>query len=55
MFPKLKSTLKERRFATAEEIKKFATGPEGDTETSVPGLLPKLEETLGVFVVERVF
>jgi hypothetical protein len=27
--------------------RKFAEEPEGDTETSVPGLLPKLEETLG--------
>jgi hypothetical protein len=24
--------------------RKFAEGPEGDTETSIPGLLPKLEE-----------
>jgi hypothetical protein len=27
--------------------RKFAEGPESNTETSVPGLLPKLEETLG--------
>jgi hypothetical protein len=25
---------------------KFAEGPEGDIETSLPGLLPKFEETM---------
>jgi transposase len=44
LFPKLKSTLKGRRFQTVEEIKrKFATGPSRHPTEHVP----ELEKTLG--------
>jgi len=48
LFPKLKSTLKGRRFQTIRgDKRKFATGPSRHPAKHVPGRVPELEKTLG--------
>jgi hypothetical protein len=39
--------LESTKICHHRQKRKFAEGPEGDTKRSVPGLFPKLEETLG--------
>jgi hypothetical protein len=45
--PQAEIHLERTKICHHRDKRKFAHGPEGDTGTSVPGLLPKLEETLG--------
>ena len=47
LFPKLNTTLKERHFQTIEEIQENATRELHAITESVPGGIPKMEETLG--------
>ena len=47
LFPKLKTTLKGRRFKTKEEIQENATIELRHHSKCVPGGIPKMEETLG--------
>jgi transposase len=46
LFPKLKSTLKGRRFQMVEEKRKFATGPSRHPAKHVPGRVPELGKKL---------
>ena len=47
LFPKLKTPMKEKRFATIEEFKrKIETGTVGDTKKRFSELLRGLEKTL---------
>ena len=51
LFPKLKSSLKGRRFQTIEETK-FDMGPSRHPAKQVPGRVPELEKTEAVYRVE---
>ena len=50
LFPKLKTPMKGKRFATIEEIKNIETGAVGDTKKRVSEVFLELEKTLAYYI-----